>query len=270
MRAKLAAILFVIILAFITVYTTDVFNKLFIESNSKFTESASAAFLGAFLAFIFVRVADFFKSYSDRVAKSHSALVKLQHSLNNLLTSLDDNIYVIEIFEKIYNTYKVKSPEHTFIWANKLHPVELHNDIIIDLLNIDLINELFSLNIHLRKLNNSMDTTNDAYQESKNALIAKNITPQNYLDNVANLYSNLLTIKKFLKDAMNETTIVFAAIRILAKQKPLISYIFPLVSGPSLDKSFNVKRDKERNALLEEIKTTKQKSSDRINETLNK
>ena len=74
MREKVATILFVVILAFLGVFSVDVFQKLFIEADEKFTGPASAAFLGAFLAFVFVRVGDFFKSFSDRTTNNHSTL----------------------------------------------------------------------------------------------------------------------------------------------------------------------------------------------------
>lgn len=138
MREKITAILFVVILAFLAVFSTEIFHKLFIVADDKFSDSASAAFLGAFLAFIFVRLSDFFKSYTDRTTKNHSALIKLEHTLNGLLTTLDDNIYVIETFERIYKTYSTnKERTHVFVWANKLHPVAKLDELILELLNID-------------------------------------------------------------------------------------------------------------------------------------
>jgi hypothetical protein len=94
-----------------------------------------------------VRVSDFFKSYSDRTTKNHSALIKLEHALNGLLNTLDDNIFVIETFETIYKTYTKKAnQDHVFVWANRLHPVANLDELILELLNIDLINELFTIN----------------------------------------------------------------------------------------------------------------------------
>ena len=119
MREKVASILFIVILAFIAVFSLDVFNKLFIEVEANFSNSASAAFFGAFLAFIFVRIGDFFKSYSDRVTKNHSGLIKLQHTLNNALNTLDDNVYIIETFESLYDKNIVKPQQKKiFVWAN--------------------------------------------------------------------------------------------------------------------------------------------------------
>ncbi len=270
MRELIAAILSIIILAFIAVFSAEIFYKLFIEADNNFTNSASAAFLGAFLAFIFVRIGDFFKSYSDRTSKSYNALIKLEHTLNGLLTSLDDNVYIIETFENIYKNYIEKANNtHVFLWANKLHPVTRIDELILELLNINLINELFALNIHLRKLNDSMDTINCAYIESKEALISKNIDAENYLTNLENVHKNLLDIKQFLLSYIEETVQALASVRVLAKQRPLIGSILRKLPGNKYGSNFNTLRSEELIKLRKEMETTKNDSQVKINKALN-
>lgn len=269
MREKVGAILFVIILAFLGVFSVDVFHKLFVEPNEKFSETAAAAFLGAFLAFVFVRVGDFFKSYSDRTTKNHSALIKLEHAFNGLLTTLDDNIFVIKEFDTIYETHTQHTNQgHVFVWANRLHPVAKLDELILELLNIDLINELFTLNVHLRKLNDSMDTINAAYAESKDALIGGKIDPENYLANVARIHRDLLDIKRFLSSSIEETTQALAAVRVLARNRPLMGYLLRRLAGHKYGKTFNSKRSAEVATLRTELENTKRESRDRINKVL--
>lgn len=269
MREKAAAILFVVILAFLAVFSAEIFNRLFIEVDDKFSESASAAFLGAFLAYIFVRMGDFFKAYSDRTTKNHSALIKLEHTLNGLLTTLDDNIYVIETFEKFYKNYTENADQtHVFIWANRLHPVTRIDDLIIELLNVDLINELFTLNVHLRKLNESMDTINGAYVESKDALIGEKITSDNYLINVKRIHESLLDIKRFLSGSIEETIQALAAVRVLAKKRPLMGYLLRSIAGHKYGKAFNAKRTEEILMLRDELRETKSEGQEKINKVL--
>jgi hypothetical protein len=269
MKEKIAAILFIVILAFLAVFSAEIFHKLFIEVDEKFSGTASAAFLGAFLAFVFVRIGDFFKSYSDRISKSHSSLIKLEHTLNNLLTTLDDNIYVIESFDKVYkaNTENEKQ-NHVFVWANKLHPVTTIDALILDLLNIDLINELFSLNISLRKMNESMDTINGAYTETKDALIGGRIQPANYLANIKRIHTDSLDIKRFLLSHIEETTQALASVRVLANNQPLMGYFLRRLPGRKYGKSFNKKRSKELIKLRNEQLQTRMESQSRINKVL--
>jgi hypothetical protein len=268
MREKLAVVLFVIILAFLGVFAVEVFHKLFVVSDEKFTESASGAFLGAFLAFVFVRFGDFFKSYSDRTLKNHAALVKLEYALNGLLDSLDDNVFVIETFETIYSAHMRQEQKNVFIWANRLHSVQSLNDLIPDLLNIDLINELFTHNIHLRKLNDSMETLNVAYVEAKDALIGGKIDPPNYLANVIRIRTDILNIKSFALQSIEETIQALAAVRVLAKRRPLVGHLLRIVAGRKYDKGFSEKRIAELGLLRTEINSSKREGQKRIDKVM--
>ncbi|WP_157354275.1 hypothetical protein [Aromatoleum toluclasticum] len=269
MREKLAGILFLVILAYLTAFGAGIFNLLFVEANEKFAESASGAFLGAFLAFVFVRTGDFFKAYSDRVTKNHSTLVRLEHALNGLLSTLDDNIFVIETFDDIYKKYAGGGGQtHAFVWANRLHPVPATYELLPDLLNIDLVNELFHLNVSLRKLNESMETINGAYSESKEALISERIDIENYMANVTRIRNDLLVIKKFLASAIEETVRSLGAIRILAKKRPLIGYALLRLAGHKYSECFEDKRLEEVKRLSEEMESIKAESKKQIDKAI--
>lgn len=269
MREKISAILFLVILIFVAVFCWQVFNKLFIQINTQFSNSAVAAFFGAFLAFLFIRIGDFFKSYSERISKGHNALIKVEYSLNSLLGQLDDNVYVTEIFEKLYDSnVKNQKNSHVFIWANRLTPVRVLDDLLIDLLNIDLINELFLLNDGLRKLNDSMETINLAYKESKDALISKTINPENYIENLTRIHKSLLEIRKFIHSSISETTHALAAIRVLAENRPLIGYLLKRHPSYKYGRNFKVKRENELKKLFQEMDEIKKDSKSKIDAIL--
>lgn len=270
MREKIAATLFVVILAFITVFSAEVFYKLFIDVDNKLTEAASGAFLGAFLAFIFVRFGDFFKSYSDRVTKGHIALVKLEHSLNSLLGDLDDNAYIIDIFETNYKKHADQIAQNSvFLWGNRLSEVTLIGDVKLELLNIDLINELFILDVHLKKLNDSMNTVNSVYVESKDALLGGKIDKNNYQHNLTNVKIQLQDIKKFLITNIDETKRALSALRVLARKRPLMNYVLRIFAGHKYGNHFEVLREAEMSKLSAEIHDGQTKGKERIDKIMN-
>lgn len=270
MREKVAVTLFVIILAFIAVFSAEVFNKLFIDVDNKFTEAASGAFLGAFLAFLFVRFGDFFKSYSDRVTKGHSALIKLEHSLNSLLGDLDDNAYIIDIFETNYKKHSDHSSQNSvFLWGNRLSEVASIGDVKLELLNIDFINELFILDVHLKKLNDSMNTINSVYVESKDALLGGNIDKDNYQHNLSNVNTQLLDIKKFLITNIDETKSALSAVRVLARKRPLMGYVLRVLAGHKYGNKFEALRETEISKLNAEIHHGQEKGKERIDKVMN-
>jgi len=270
MREKTAAILFVLILVFIAVFSAEVFNKLFIHVDNKFTETASGAFLGAFLAFVFVRVGDFFKSYSDRVTRGHSALIKLEHSLNSLLGDLDDNAYIIDVFETNHKNHAEQSSQNSvFLWGNRLSEVALIGDVKLELLNIDLINELFILDVHLKKLNDSMNTINSVYEESKDALLNRNIDKDNYQDNLYKVTTQLQDMKNFLVTNIEEAISALSAVRVLARNRPLISYVLRALAIHKYGNKFEALRSAEIVKLNAEIHHGQEKDKERVDKVMN-
>ena len=269
MRTKVAAILFIILLAFVFATSFHIFNKILINTDPLLSGTAMAAFLGAFFAFLFVRIGDFLKAYSDRMTKSHSTLVKLEHLLNNLLGKLDDNIFMIETFENHYKNYE-NSNDKLFVWGNRLKPVDQIGDLITSVANIDLTNELFILDVHLRKLNESMETLNSSYEESKNALISKNIGPSNYKFNIQNTRKDLIEIKKFVQSQINECTDTLSSVRVLAKNRPLIGSLIRIMPGYKYNSNFEADRQLEKEKLLKEMGSIKRQGRERINDILNK
>jgi len=269
MKEKVSTILFTIILVFVAVFCWQVFYKIFIQPSTQFSESAVAAFFGAFLAFLFIRIGEFFKTYSERINKGHNALIRLEHLLNSLLGQLDDNVYVTEIFESFYESYvKNQQNARVFIWANRLTPVKVLSDMLIDLLNIDLVNELFLLNEGLRKLNDSMETINGAYKESKDALISKVIVPENYIENLTRIHKSILEIREFIKASISETTQALAAIRVLAKNRTLIGYLLKRLPSYKYGPTFKVKCENELKKILQEMDEIKKASRSKIDAIL--
>jgi len=271
MRATAAAILFAILLAFIAALCFYAFQKLFISFDAVITGIAAAAFLGAFFAFLFVRIGDFLRAYYDRSEKGYSTLVKLEFRLNSLLGRLDDNVYLIETFEKIYSQYEKQQGTHNiFLWANRLQPVGQLDDLIPGLTNIDFLNDLFRFDVHLRKLNESMETVNGAYVESKDALLRKDIDPNNYMTNVNFIRGTLLDIRKFLDGSISECMDTLAAVRVLTKNRPLISALMRKLPGYKYGPKFVSERDSEKSKLKEEMKSIKKTGQERINKILQK
>jgi len=256
----------IIIVAFLFASGFIVFSKLFLTVESEYIKSAVGAFMGAFLAFIFVRISDGFTTYYNRKEKSHSALVKYQHYLNSLLTELDDNIFLIDTFEKIFNSNNENIP----IWGNRLKEVPIDSSLIYDLLNIDLINEIFSLNTHLKKLNGSCKTINHSYDEILKAFLNKTISLEDYLRNIDKMKKDIFDIRKFTYKELEETKHILSVVRVLGRDYTFFSRIIRLFSKTKYTSRLN-KAIKNENLVLEnEINEVQKESQERINDVLQK
>ena len=222
-----------------------------------------SAFAGAFFAFFFLRLAEFFTKIYERQLKHYNALVLLETQLNELGGIIHDNLYLIPSFRKAISSGN--------IYFSKIRPLPFDRSHYSNLHDLDLINDLFDFNNQLRKLNDDIDSLTDGYQDIKNAYIQHNIQKQNYLIN-AQIYSEqLIAIEAFLTDMQNRTIQLMAKVRLMAnKDLPLgtrIGRLFIKTSGLSIKKKDITNEEKK---IHKEIESTKRKSRKEIENVVKK
>jgi len=233
------------------------------DINDQLLIQGFSAFAGAFFAFLFLRLAEFLSKVYQRQVKHYNSLVILETQLNELGGIIHDNIHLIPFFRNAITSGN--------IYFSKLRQLPIDRSHYENLHDIDLINDLFSFNYQLRKLNDDMDSLADGYADIKNAYIQHHIQKQDYLIN-AQISAELLTaLEAFLGDMENRTVQLMAKVRLMLKKDvPLgttIARWFIHTSGSSLKK---VDIDKEAEKLLKEIEETKTQSQKEIEEVLKK
>jgi len=192
-----AIILLVIILAFIFVFSVELFNKIFIELSEIYRSSAIAAFFGAFMAFLFVRMSDFLKAHADRVSRHAKSLKSAQILLTDVRGRLIDNIGLVDKFSGVCRGAIFKPDGDNFIWGLRLHSVPLLDpELTSDILSSDLLNRLLFLNLTLRKLNESINVMNNFYFELREAFLSKGLEPAIYIARLKELLKSLERTKR--------------------------------------------------------------------------
>jgi len=249
------------IAAFIFVFGVFIFDKIFIQTDLDYINNAIGAFMGAFFAFLFIRISEVFTKIYERKKRHNDALVKLEYIYNEYLNIISDNIFIIDDFIGISQDAIQKN--QPFIYFNNLHQFPINKEIILDLYNIDLINEVFSFNSNINKINDSIDAVNRAYAEIKNIFIQKQIDYKTYEINVNMLIKKFQEIKKFLVALTEEDKEVIAMIRILLERKPLLIHLKEYFSD-KLKKQI----PEEIKKIEKEINTVETKDKKRINEIL--
>lgn len=250
-------------LGFVAFGVFFVFSSLFSAQSTKFLENFQGAFLGAFFAFLFIRIGEALTKIYERHSKNNLAIVQLQHHFNDCLTLITDNMHLIDIFLEVINTTETK-PNEPIIYTSQLHPVPIKRDLLVALINVDFINEVFSINVRLRKLNDSMQTVNSSYAQTKKAFIEKHINVQTYNANVVSLKPDLETFKRFLSALRDEIVKMIAASRILIKDEPVLSKIIGLTFKSRYTKSFKNKLPEEIKRLRKEIEEIAKESRENI------
>lgn len=153
-------ILFVALLCCFWYLTLNVFFGIFVDKNHDYIVNGLGSFFGAFWAFLFMLVADFVKNKIERVKTHVNSLVKLEYKLNKILAINSDNLFEVKKFTETLE-------EKNFISDVKFIQTEELDDLLIDFLNIDFINDVFSVNIDIYKTNKSFDQIQRGLDEIK-------------------------------------------------------------------------------------------------------
>ncbi|KKU06544.1 MAG: hypothetical protein UX10_C0029G0009 [Candidatus Magasanikbacteria bacterium GW2011_GWA2_45_39] len=219
------------------------------------------AFAGAFFAFLFLRLGEFLTKVYERQVKHYNSLVNLEVQLNEIGGIIHDDLYILPPF--------IKTIKLGHVYFNNLHTLKIDRNHYENLCNLALLNELFSYNYQIRKINDDIETMSSGYQDIKNALIQRNITPQEYKVNADVLSENLEYIRLFLVNFQEKTINLIARIRIHIKHdQPLGARLMrPFISAVRYKlKEEDIK--KETKMLKLEIEESVKKSSADIKKIL--
>lgn len=235
----------------------------FLNLNDELLIQGFSAFAGAFFAFLFLRLAEFLSKVYQRQVKHYNSLVILETQLNELGGIIHDNLYLIPPFRTAITSGN--------IYFSKLRQLPIDRSHYENLHDIDLLNDLFTFNYELRKINDDIDSLADGYTDIKNAYIQHHIEKQDYLVNAKISAEHLTALEAFLGNMESRTVQLMAKVRLMLKKDvPLgttIARWFISTSGSSLKKT---DIGKEAEKLLKEIEDTKTQSQKEIEEVLKK
>ena len=240
----LSCVLIAIIIGFIA-SAAFLFFKAIFGTESAISKDFTAAFMGAFFAFLFLRIGEALTLIYKRHATNRNALVKIQHHLNDCLNLINDNMFIIGTFFSIFKNYS--DQEESRIFSNRLKFIPIEKDLVVDLMNIDMINEIYTLHVDFRKLNDSMETANNMITGASEAFIGKIINHTTYVANIDQLKPRMEDLKKFLHAACKDIIEALASSNLLLKNEPFLSTIIRLTSSKHYSQS-------HKKALPDEIK----------------
>jgi hypothetical protein len=242
-----------LIAAFGGAIALGIFVDLFWSADSKPTEAFRGAFLGAFFAFLFVRLGAALTAIFERREKGRNTLIAIQHHLREVINNLHDNIYVIDKLTDYEKTLRAGQPA---IFMNTFTPVPPMNTLIITLMNLDLINELAEFDVEIRKLNQSMRTWERGNEKILDSFISKQLDQTSFFVNALASCEEGKVLGQFFV-AMKEDAITnLSAVMILTRgDQTLIGKGMSLFGQKHYDKHFSRLRGEERQRLVSEAAT---------------
>lgn len=227
------------------------------------------ALAGAFFAYLFVRFGDALKKVYDRKESNHTALVKLQHYFNDCLNTTSDNIFIINNCVEVFTEARLASTEVP-IYMNSFHQYPVNQDVVTQLTNIDFLNEVFSLNITLRKMNSSLATIDRSYSQLRDSYLAKTIDETTYKANARQYRDRCTEIKAFLSQLKDDLIRLYAVTNLLMQDRPFLVRVILALVRTSYPKNFDVRLQIEQERVAAEIEAFAKISTQKIRETQNK
>ena len=221
------------------------------------------AFSGAFFAYIFVRFGDALKKIYDRKEANHTALVKLQHYFNDCLNITSDNMFIIEDCVGVFTEVRLASDDVP-IYMNSFHDYPINRDIVISLTNVDFLNEVYSLNVSLQKMNDSLTTIDRAYSQLRDAFLAKNVDSGTYKTNARQHRERCAEIKAFLLQLKEDLIHLFAISNLLQKNRPFLVRIIQSLVRTTYPKGFDAQLPIEQKRVAAEIEGIAKASAQKI------
>lgn len=259
----LLAIIFGFVAASVYVFFSSAFQSLGSESFKSF----SGAFFGAFFVFLFIRLGEIFTKIYDRKAKHHNSLIRLQHYFNDCLNITGDNVFVADDFLTVFEEGVISRKEPRMFF-NMYHDYPIDNELIIGLTNSGFLNEIYTFNIGLKKINETVHASNMSYKEVRTAFIEKNIDIDTYIENVKGEKVRCEQIKKFLLQTKSDIIRLLSISRILSKSKPLLTRLIISTSKSKYPKNMEEQISLESDKLNAEIDKTINDSLEKIDRTM--
>ena len=228
------------------------------------------AFAGAFFAYVFVRFGDALKKVYDRKETNHTALVKLQHYFNDCLNTTSDNVFVVNDCVGVLSEARLASADVLPIYANSFHQYPINRDLVADLTNVNFLNEVYSLNVTLHKMNHDLASIDRFYSRLHDALLARNIDHATYIANARQYRDKCTELKAFLLQLKVDLVRLFAATNILLKDKPFLVRVIQTLVRRTYPKNFDALLQVEQTKVIAEMESSAKASAQKIREAQGK
>jgi len=222
------------------------------------TQQAAGAFFGALFAFGFFLLSDHLARTRERQRRHHTGLVTLEYRFNEYLSVISDNLYLIRHFRPTVESGSVH-------WSLP-RPLPLGEPVYLDLINLEIINEYFSLLVDFRKANDDLQNIILGYGKLVDLYASRKSSPEEYRANALFMADRLETIGLSLHVKEKQVQRLLAKLRLLArKDSPNNRWLWWSTRTSFFSES---EVEEELTKLGKEIAEMKQKSRQEIDRVL--
>jgi len=270
LKTTAEVLLLAVVAAFVGAMALVLFVDLFWSVDNKPAEAFRGAFYGALFAFIFVRFGEALNRLYQAGKESRKALGVVQFNLNEALSIVNDNIYVLQEWGRFYVAFTRRVGEHMPVFANHVERIPGSKDVFIDIFNIGLVNELFLLESNIRKLNDDLETWEGAYKDAKKLFMADQRNLATYVANTDRANAEVAGLERFSRTLADELMLALAVVRILLADKPFLAKMYSWLTPDRYVGPQHPIRQAELKKLRAEAREISQESRKRISSLVGK
>ena len=223
--------------------------KLFLQPNSDFLSTGLGAFMGAFFAFLFIRLADFLTRLHKRRLEHYNALVAIERMFLEHLATISDNALLLDDF--------CKNIREGIVSAFSFKPLTTDRSLYSQIHNLEILNKLRYFNDGVRKLNNDLETLGTMYREISRGRMKGHLKPQEFKQNADGVAAQMETIGRFSERLRKEALELLAMSRLRLTTDMPLSTRYARFFLPGLDSKLDAKQVQEE---LERILESQQSS----------
>lgn len=243
--------LFVFIVALIAFLIS---SNVITDLNKNIIVSGIIAFFGAFFAFIFIKISEWFSLIRKGNVNHFNSIVKIERLLNKVISCLEENILTFQDNLEALRSMKLLT------WSYNAIPFS--NELADDLKNIDFVNEYFSFSLDMETLDNDFITMKSMYEEVKGLYLSKTVSPETYKDNVSFCIDKMNLIIKYMKSFQEKAVLLLTKARLLQNEKKNWNFLFGAFPKRHYKKGFDKKVKEEIKVLRKEIDEVRKKSKE--------
>ena len=178
--------------------------KLFFQPDPAFLGAGLGAFMGAFFAFVFLKMAEFLTRLRKRRLEHYNALGAIERMFNEHLAAISDNTFVLDPF--------CTAIREGMVSAFNFKPLHKDKSLYHRIHNLEILNKLFYFDDGVRKLNNDLETTGKLYEQLRIGLMEGHLKPEAYKANTDFVATQMKNIIGKHSDQLKEEAIELLAL----------------------------------------------------------
>jgi hypothetical protein len=248
LKNVLAILLVLVVAVFMTTFGVGIGVDMFFNADPRAVEAYRGGFVGAFFAFLFVRVGDLLSRWFEQQRRNSDALMALQLRYVEAWNVLSNNNFVWEYWSELVK----ERGEIVNLWTNRLRQVNIPGERLHELLNLDLLNELVDLNTRLTQVNDDTEAFGRTYEVAAEGLLSEKIDLAGYRENLRRMNIRRAYHQESTLAVMGDIDRALAAIRVLIGDRTIGQAAIKLFTPRVYWRTFDTQRALELSGLRAE------------------